>query len=156
MTLRVWRIVQERWATTAFSGEGARLYGGRWNGAGRPLVYAAEHPALAAMEMLVHLEAEQLLEATYVLIEATLDDELVDAVPPEKMPKGWDADPAPVSAQRFGDAWLAAAASRPVLRVPSAVLPAGWNYLLNPRHPRFPEINIGEPHPLTFDSRLKK
>lgn len=89
-----------------------------------------------------------------MLIEVTLDDELVDVSPAESLPDGWDADPAPAAAQRFGDAWLAADASRPVLRVPSAVVRAGWNYLINPRHPRFAEVQIGEPRPFDFDARL--
>lgn len=156
MTLRAWRIVQARWAATAFSGEGARLYGGRWNTAGRAAVYVAEHPALAAMEMLVHLEAEQLLASAYVLIEVTFDDALVDVVSVDDLPRGWAADPAPVVAQEFGDAWLAAPTSRPLLRLPSAVVRGGWNYLLNPRHPQFAELQIGEPRPFEFDARLLK
>lgn len=156
MTRQVWRIVQGRWAATAFSGEGARLYGGRWNSAGRALVYTAEHSALAAVEMLVHLQAEQLLKIAYVLIDATFDDGLVDTIPPEKLPPDWDADPAPASAQLVGDDWLATSSSQPVLRVPSAVIPNGWNYLLNPLHARFAEIKFGKPQPFKFDPRLKK
>jgi RES domain-containing protein len=156
VTLRAWRIDKARWADTSFSGEGARLYGGRWNSAGRPLVYTAEHAALAAMEILVHVHVEQLLQAAYVLIEVTFDDELVDVIPAAKLPKDWDSNLVPASVQKFGDDWLAAADSRPVLRVPSAVIPAGWNYLINPLHPRFSEIQIGKPQPFKFDPRLKK
>lgn len=156
MTARAWRIDKARWADTSFSGEGARLYGGRWNSAGRPLVYTAEHAALAAMEILVHVHVEQLLKAAYVLIEATFGDDLVDVIPAAKLPKDWDANPVPASVQQFGDNRLAAPGSRPVLRIPSAVIPAGWNYLLNPLHPRFSEIRTGKPQPFKFDPRLKK
>jgi RES domain-containing protein len=156
VTLRAWRIDKRQWASTAFSGEGARLYGGRWNTKGRAVVYAAEHAALAALEILVHVQDEQLLAAAYVLIEATLDDALVEEIPPGELPRDWAADPAPASTQGAGDAWLAAVDSRPVLRVPSAVVRTGWNYLLNPLHPRFREIHIGSPQPFEFDPRLLK
>jgi RES domain-containing protein len=154
--VRAWRIDKTRWADTSFSGEGARLPGGRWNSAGRPLVYTAEHAALAALEILVHVQDEQLLQLAYVLIEATFDDDLVDVIPEAKLPKDWDANPVPAAVQRFGDDWLAAPGSRPVLRVPSAVISAGWNYLINPVHQRFSEIRIGNSQPFKFDPRLKK
>ena len=34
-----WRLVRQRHAATAFSGEGARIFEGRWNSAGVPVVY---------------------------------------------------------------------------------------------------------------------
>lgn len=156
MSLRVWRIDKAKWAATAFSGDGARLYGGRWNSKGRPLIYAAEHSALAAMEILVHIRAEELLTTAYVLIEATFDESLVQELTPTELPADWAADPIPASAQQVGDAWLAAAKSQPILRVPSAVVRTGWNFLLNPLHPRFTEIGIGTPQPFEFDPRLLK
>lgn len=55
MKRRAWRIVKEKHAATAFSGEGARLYGGRWNSVGTSLVYTSGTKALAALESLVHL-----------------------------------------------------------------------------------------------------
>lgn len=154
MTGRAWRIDKTRWAATSFSGEGARLYGGRWNSPGRPVVYAAEHPALAAMEILVHAVPDQLLATAYCLIEATFDDVLVDELPAKDLPPDWADDPAPDSTRRLGDAWLAAPGSRPVLRVPSAVVRTTNNYLLNPLHPRFGEVRIGTPQPFRFDPRL--
>ncbi|MGA9671505.1 MAG: RES family NAD+ phosphorylase, partial [Terracidiphilus sp.] len=55
----VWRLCRERYAGEAFSGHGARLYGGRWNSAGTPMVYASSSLALAAIELFVHLEPNQ-------------------------------------------------------------------------------------------------
>lgn len=152
MTVRVWRIDQTRWATTAFAGEGARLFGGRWNSRGRPVVYVAEHPALAALEVLVHAVASVRLTTEYCLIEAVFDAALVDPAP--DLPPDWAADPAPASSQAVGDRWLLDPGSRPALRVPSAVVPGTFNYLLNPRHPRFPEVRVADPQPFRFDPRL--
>src|SRR5712691_10095911 len=67
--LTVWRLVTARFAKSAFSGEGARLYGGRWNRKGVPLVYTAGTQSLAMLEMLVQDEP---LRARYVVIEARI------------------------------------------------------------------------------------
>ncbi|MBX9580323.1 MAG: RES family NAD+ phosphorylase [Gemmataceae bacterium] len=152
MTVRVWRIDQVRWAATSFSGEGARLYGGRWNSPGRSVVYVAEHPGLAALEVLVHAIPERRLRTGYCLIEAIVPPELIDPIP--DLPDDWAADPPPETARAVGDRWLAADDSRPALRIPSAVVPDGFNYLLNPLHPRFAEVRIGQPQPFRFDPRL--
>ena len=50
-----WRIVKTKYAAQAFDGEGARLYGGRWNSPGLRMVYNSENVALAALEILRHL-----------------------------------------------------------------------------------------------------
>ena len=57
MSITAWRIVRARFADSAFDGEGARRYGGRWNSRGTRMVYTAGSQALAALEMLVHLDA---------------------------------------------------------------------------------------------------
>jgi RES domain-containing protein len=151
---RAWRIDKKKWRSTSFSGEGARLYGGRWNSPGRPLVYAAEHAALAALEILVHGIPEQLLAQAYCLIEATFDHALVEELPTKDLPRDWASDPVPRSTQRIGDAWLTAPSSRPVLRVPSAVIPEAFNFLINPLHADFRKVRVGKPKPFRFDPRL--
>ena len=156
MIRHAWRIDKKKWRTTSFTGEGARLYGGRWNSPGRPLVYTAEHSALAALEILVHAIPDSLLVHSYSLIEATFDDSLIDELLKKELPKDWASDPAPRSTQRVGDAWLDAATSRPVLRVPSAVIPQAYNFLINPMHAEFRKIRIGKPKPFRFDPRLKQ
>ena len=57
MTVVAWRIFKPKHEATAFTGEGARLYGGRWNSKGTSMVYAASSQSLAALELLVHLDA---------------------------------------------------------------------------------------------------
>jgi len=71
--LTVWRLVTARFADTAFSGDGARLYGGRWNRKGVPLVYAAGSQSLAMLEMLVQDEP---LRARYVMIRVRIPREV--------------------------------------------------------------------------------
>ena len=147
-----WRITKQKHARSAFSGEGARLYGGRWNSKGRAVVYASESRALALTEMLVHLEAESLL-LHYVLFRCEFDESLVQSIDSAGLPKNWAADPPPNRNHAIGDKWIDSAASA-VLRVPSAVVLGEMNYLLNPAHPDFAKIAIGA-QKFKIDKRLK-
>ena len=150
--IMAWRIVKRKHARTAFTGEGARLYGGRWNSPGVAIVYTAESQSLAALEMVVHLDSSALL-LSYVAFEVGIDESLVSKVGPSKLPRNWRADPPPMRAREVGDAWARSGKSA-VLQVPSATLPAGYNFLLNPRHPDFSRLAIGKPSTFQFDARL--
>jgi RES domain-containing protein len=152
MNAVAWRIVHRKFAKIAFSGEGARLLGGRWNSPGRPVIYTAQSQALAALEILVHLDSEKLLRH-YLAIPVTIPPHLIERLSPHFLPKNWRAYPAPRSTHAIGDAWLASANS-PVLQVPSVVIPSESNFLLNPAHPHFFKLRIGKPVPFLFDPRL--
>lgn len=139
--MRVYRIVREPYAD--LTGEGARINGGRWNSRGRPMVYAAEHPALAMLEIRVHLDLPPELQPDdYVLMTIETGDVSVSSVA------------GPVTDHRTcGDEWLASAAT-PVLKVESVLLPSSYNFLINPAHPDASRISIEEIRPLEFDPRL--
>jgi RES domain-containing protein len=154
VSISAWRIVKRRLAADAFSGEGARLYGGRWNAPGTRVVYVAESQSLAALEILVHLESAQALEH-YVLIEVKFDSALVTAVEKQKLPANWQAEPAPISLRAIGDDWTAAGISA-VLKVPSAIVPHENNFLLNPAHADFSKIQIERPIDFALDPRLMR
>lgn len=149
--LTVWRIATARSSESLFSGEGARRYGGRWNHKGIPVVYTAGSQSLALLEMLVQ---DQPLRARYLMIPADLPTELgIERIDPHQLPSSWRDHPAAEQLRDIGSSW-ATAVSSAVLAVPSAVIPAETNYLLNPRHPGFVEISIGEPQELVTDLRL--
>jgi RES domain-containing protein len=150
--LTAWRIVKAQHAAAAFNGEGARLFGGRWNSRGLPVVYAAASPALAALEMLVHLGNSGAL-AAYISIACTFDERLVLRLDRQRLPKEWRSSPAVPELAVLGDAWLKDGTSA-VLAVPNAIIPAEWNYLLNPMHADFGSIEIGTREPFEFDLRL--
>ena len=150
--LRAWRINKKRHAEEAFDGEGARLYGGRWNSPGVQAVYASESRALATLEVLAGLQTNSPLPG-YVLIPAEFDESLVVAIELEDVPADWKQNPPAPSTQQLGDEWIARGESA-VLRVPSALVPRESNYVLNPRHPDFSTIRVGEPEPVTMDPRL--
>ena len=148
-----WRIVQSRYRDHAFDGEGARLYGGRWNPPGFAVIYTAESIALAILEILVHLEREEQLK-TYEIASATFPDSAVEELDLERLPSRWRKSPAPTTLQRLGSAWLTDGAS-PVLRVPSVITgERESNYLLNPSHPDFSNLELSEPESFWIDPRL--
>jgi RES domain-containing protein len=147
-----WRIVKSRHASTAFDGEGARLYGGRWNSPGTRMVYTSRSVSLAVLEILVHLRETALL-SSYSLIAARFDDALIEGLDHSRLPDGWRTFPALSELQHIGDEWVRSQRSA-VLQVPSAVVERESNYLFNPAHPDFSSIVIGEPEPFTFDERL--
>jgi RES domain-containing protein len=149
----VWRIVTARFAASAFSGEGAHRHGGRWNRKGVPVVYAAGSQSLAMLEMLVQ---DQPLRARYVTIPAEIPSDVeIEPVDVARLPPDWRDSAAPEALRAIGSDWAAGLATG-VLAVPSAVIPAETNYLLNPRHPVFAHIVIGEPQELITDLRLIK
>jgi RES domain-containing protein len=146
---QAWRIVKEKHAATAFSGEGARLYGGRWNSAGTSVVYTSGSQALAALESLVRLNPPVIFK--YVAIPIQFDGLLVEKV--AAMPSGWTEEPPPPATRNIGDIWVKSARSA-VLELPSVIIRGEPNYLLNPAHPDFRKIVIGKPEPFSFDPRL--
>lgn len=147
-----WRIVPEELAATAFNGEGARLFGGRWNSVGMPMVYAAEHLSLAALEVRVHIDRTS-LKKRYKCITFEFDERLMKTLPTDSLPTHWQQEPPPASLQAVGDHWLTSGDSV-ILAVPSVIIPAEQNYLLNPRHPDFKKVKPGKPTDFSFDYRL--
>jgi RES domain-containing protein len=147
--IEAWRIDRSIYRATAFTGEGARLYGGRWNSQDVSVVYVAEHRSLAMLELLVHMRKPK----DYELYSVKFDESLVQELAAENLPSNWDVEPPTTETQEIGDNWVLSATSA-VLSVPSAVVPEERNYLLNPRHADFGQIKIDSPVPCYFDPRL--
>ena len=118
------------------------------------MAYASNSAALAILEVLVHLQANQMLSA-YSLIQARVPDDLIEELPARALPTNWRAYPPPAETAMIGDAWVRRGESA-VLRVPSVLADSEFNYLLNPAHAKFGTIAIGAPTPFMFDRRLKK
>lgn len=150
--LTAWRIVKARHQANAFDGEGARLYGGRWNSPGSPVVYTAESAALAALELLVHLGRGSALQS-YVLVACSFSETVVSRLDRSRLPANWRSYPAPAQLQLIGDEWLNNNASA-ILEVPSVIIDTESNYLLKPRHAHLAELIISEPKPFQLDVRL--
>jgi len=137
----VWRICRRPFAD--LSGNGARLYGGRWNKPGRPLIYAAETAALAVLEVRVHLDLDwDMLPDDYVLV--AIDTAAIVAETIHEPPD----DP-----RAIGDAWIESRRSA-LLRVPSGIVPESYNVLINPAHSDALSIQLGPVRPFRFDRRV--
>lgn len=151
--ITAYRICQRRFVKNAFDGEGARLNGGRWNSPGTRLVYLAGSISLAQLEMLVHLESDEVLHARYVVIPVGIPSKHVLALPREKWPRGWRAASASSATKCLGDEWINSGGSL-CLQVPSVLVPEEPNFLINPAHPAFADLQIGKARSLVFDRRL--
>jgi RES domain-containing protein len=151
--ITAWRIAKQTYQFTGSSGEGARIYGGRWNPIGIPVIYTAESLSLATLEIIVHLEREQLLYKRFVKIPVTFETSLVFPLSRKKLPKDWNSLPPSESTQKIGQKWIEQA-KHAVLKIPSTVISEEHNLLINPAHPDFSAIEIGEPQRFEFDERL--
>ena len=148
--VQAWRLTARVHLPAALSGEGARLYGGRWNSAGTAMTYLASSRPLAVLEVLAQLTSAADL-ARYALLPVRFDSDSVEDLP--DLPADWRALPSPRSTAQAGDHWAEGASSL-LLRVPSVILPAEANYLLNPQHPGAGSVEVGAPEDLDLDPRL--
>ena len=150
--MRAFRIVKKRHALAAFSGEGARAYGGRWNHPGIPMVYAAQTRALAALESLAHFGGAE-RHMAFVTFEIEIPDKLAIHVATAALPRGWRSDEPSAATQGLGSEWQQSGRSA-ALVVPSVLVPQEFCVLLNPEHPDTDKIMVSSPEPFAFDSRL--
>ncbi|ANF56299.1 RES family NAD+ phosphorylase [Halotalea alkalilenta] len=136
--IHAYRLIKKKWQASAFDGEGARLFGGRWNSRGKSCVYLASSESLAMLEVMVHLNDYGLLRH-YAILQVRLPEDAIIHLPIDQLPDDWRDEPAPPSTAELGDGWLGGGSSL-ALAVPSVVVPRELNYLLNPTHPLFKQI----------------
>jgi len=149
------RLCKTKHASSAFTGEGARIAGGRWNSPGVAVVYASSTLSLATLEVLVHLDDPEAFARMFSWFAMEIPDELIEVLDQAKLPSGWCADETIGATQVIGDAWVRSQRTA-VLGVPSVVTPGERNYLLNPAHPEFSKIRIAAPQAFRPDPRLAK
>jgi len=131
---------------------GAEEFGGRWNEAGLPLVYASENASLAILETLVQA-SQQRLPKSLVIVPITIPDTLaVKVVGVADLSQEWKTI-GNAQCAAIGSAWIRSKVTA-VLRVPSAVNPLETNVLLNPLHTAIAKCRVGKTIPLEFDARL--
>ena len=152
MKVTAWRIANKKYAATAFSGEGAKIYGGRWNPPGYAMIYTAQSQSLAILELIVHLDEDQDIQ-TFVTIPVDFQSTQVIDMPEDRLPNDWACLPISDETQQIGKMWLNEMQSL-VLKVPSSVVPAESNFLINPLHPAVSSLKIGQPQPLHIAPRL--
>ncbi len=160
--MRAYRLTREpyRQSDRALECAGAARYGGRWNPPGVALAYAASSVALAALERLVHTMSVKGLEGLWL---QTLEFSAAECrvLVPEELPATWNERRVPpdwsvgeAATQTVGREWIRAGESL-ALRVPSAVIPLEFNYLINPEHQALRLARLAEPQQFMFDERLR-
>jgi len=151
--VRVWRISKREFC--AFDGEGGRIANARWHRRGARIIYTAGSLALAALEFFLHLPPDLDLKRL-VAVPADIPDSLKTlTIRVSDLPAEWRADRNLEKLRDLGMDWLKTARTA-VLSVPSFVIPAEQNYLLNPTHARFSRIHVHPPEPFDFEYRLWK
>ncbi len=154
---RAWRIIRRKRLPVAFTGEGARLGGGRWNHTGISVIYVSETLSLAALELFVHFTRKDIkLAKSLVAIPVDIPDSLkISEISIKDLDPVWRTSPPSNYTKDMGTEWAQNKTS-PVLRVPSAVIPDEYNLVLNPAHAAFKNVKTGKPRVFTFDERLWK
>jgi RES domain-containing protein len=152
-----WRVADPEFSVTPemmMSGEGAFLYGGRWNSKGTRIVYLGSSLAQSAMELLVHLDRPKVLMA-FNKMSVSFEESLVQHIPLKDLPGNWSEPSMASSVQDVGDLWAKEQGSL-ILHVPSAVIPGEYNYLFNPIHPDVSKAKMSNIISFNFDPRVLK
>ena len=127
------------------TGEGARLNGGRWNHVGVPCIYASESQSLCVLEYAANVPLD-LMPDNLSFTTYFLPDENIRTIETEDLPKNWNASPAPQQLKDLGTELLRSKKFL-ALKVPSAIIPSEFNYILNPQHPAFRKVKIKKVSP---------
>jgi RES domain-containing protein len=143
----LWRISRHR----DLSGLGGLRAAGRWHYAGQPVVYLAENPAAALLEVCVHTAAND-VPPEFTLLRVEGPDLAVSVIADSVLPRGWQSRIE--VARRLGTDWLLKKEAV-LLRLPSAIVPQTANFLFNPLHPDAGRFQIAEALTYPFDSRIK-
>ena len=151
--MHLYRITRTRYVRD-LSGNGARLYGGRWNRKGIGILYTSPTRALATVEYLVHvpiaLAPADLSVATFELP----DDTRAEKVDPTVLLSGWRRHPPPPELAAIGTKWAQSPAHALLLEVPSAVVEGESNVLIDPLHLEMKRVRLVDIRPYTLDERL--
>lgn len=155
--MRVYRIEREKYLKTSLSGAGAALTEGfRWNSLNTYLVYTAESRALALLEVSVHLSLSEDLPMDRFYVEIDIPDDVATTIIASGvLPDHWDAKPPIPETQAIGDDFVKLKIAA-VLKVPSSIVPAEFNYLINPNHPDATRITIVSTEQVKFDDRFMR
>lgn len=150
--MRLWRVSNY----ADLSGEGGRRVAARWHERGRPTVYLAEHPALALLETLVHLDIDpDELPSHYQLltVEVPHDVAVEDLTETALAAQIANWRQAPDETRQLTRSWFGERRTA-LFRVPSVIVPAAYNYLLNPLHPEAARIAVAARETVRYDARL--
>jgi len=119
------------------------------------MVYCTTALSLAALEVFVHLDPDDLPDDLVAIRAELPDDVLPEVVDVATLPADWNRTPGPTALQDIGSTWVASSRSV-ALSVPSAIIPAERNVLLNPGHPDLARLVRHPPERFVFDPRMRR
>jgi RES domain-containing protein len=149
----LWRLVKTPYASSAFDGEGAFRFGGRWNHRGQRVVYTSGTLSLAMLEILVHLDPAAHLPAMCAVAihvpRSQIHSTSFSSLTAISGGLPWGRS----QTRNWGQTWFEAQTSV-ALKVPSALVPHESNYIINPLHPAFKTCTIEAARPFSVDARF--
>ena len=150
--MQVYRIAQKIFIND-LSGEGARLFGGRWNHRGTPLLYTAESRSLATLELLVHAQKLSTVSNLSILtLEIPAKIKIDDIQQLTQLPQNWQKYTSHPDLQDAVAKWIASDGF--ILKVPSAIIKEESNFLINPRHKNMQLLKVIQTEDFLLDERL--
>jgi RES domain-containing protein len=149
----VYRIGKSKYAND-LTGEGAKLYGGRWNHEGIPCIYAAETRALSLLEYSVHITIEA-IPPSLKFTSIEIPNNLIHEIKRAELPANWQNWPHPKEARDFGNKLLIAN-KQLAIRFPSAIIPEEFIYIINPVHQHMRQVSVKKIADISYDLRLKR
>lgn len=148
--MQVFRIALEKYAgKLCTSGRAAR-----WNPNEVEMMYTASSRSLACLENIVHRNQIGLNQSFKVMTIEIPDDLCICTIGLKKLPENWTEFGSMPATQKMGDDWVKEGKSA-ILKVPSSIINAEYNYLLNPMHPDFKSIKLLKSETFVFDKRIK-
>jgi len=151
--MQLFHLGSKRYARQ-LTGDGARLFGGRWNEKGDPCIYTSGTRSLCILEYLANVAMEDLPSELEITVYE-LPDRFCKVIDRKELPDDWNEIPSPMSTKIFGSSLLTD--QRTVcFAIPSVIVPAELNYILNPAATNFKELTILSTEPFVVDSRIKK
>jgi RES domain-containing protein len=153
--MELYRITQESYSND-LSGDGSRIFGGRWNSEGRFALYTSANRSLALLETLAHIPAKLFRNKKYILVTVFLPDKAsLKFIEEKDLPNNWDALDIQHVTQKIGDNFLEEQKGL-LLRVPSVLMPEEFNYIINPLHPAMKQVKVIYQREIRFNDRLIK
>jgi len=151
LKVKSYRLLKADYCSRKELGEGARLYGGRWNSKGTSLIYTSQHLSLCNLEMITATAIYP--KDIFVYLEFEFEVDEVQIIPKKNLVEGWNAFPHKRETQYYGDKWVAMKKAL-VLKVPSSLVKTEFNYLINPSHVRFSKVKVSKPQVFRFNNRF--
>lgn len=150
----VYRITRKRYEDKVLSGEGGRKVASRWNFKGDPIVYTSSTRSLALLEMLVHMDMEDMRMMDLIICEINIPESLtMHTLSGSALPENWNQTPFSNGTQKYWREFTSTDKTA-VLRVPSVIIPQEWNYLIDPLHKDVKRIKVRTCNPLRIDQRF--